>query len=170
MTRITDAVLPRWGRVVLLAWLTLAAVPARTAPAPEVLWTLIAKLAAAAPQGGKAIVQQWPGKPFSLAGAASADSAPISLGPGLQTAIAEVRLSDGDSVRLMVLRLQGNCITPADVGARYQQLRNDSFPQPNNPDPVSYRSVDIDGVKVSFGFRGAGAGCLSHVVFNPQGD
>ncbi|MEG1767618.1 MAG: hypothetical protein RR311_04085 [Comamonas sp.] len=162
MTRITDA-LPRWVLV-----LALHALPAAAAPAPEALWQLIGKLATASTQGGQAVLGQWPGRPFSLTGAGDISSAPFMLGPGLQSTIAEVRLAEGDAVQLMVLELQGSCITPADIAARYAQVRNADFPQPNNPDPVSYRRVEIDGVRVSFGFRGALPGCLTHVVFNPQ--
>ncbi|MFC7208342.1 hypothetical protein ACFQOZ_18100 [Comamonas endophytica] len=64
-------------------------------------------------------------------------------------------MAEDDAVQLMVLELRGRCITPADLGARYRQVRNADFPQPDNPDPVSYRRVQIDGVRVSFGFRGA---------------
>lgn len=162
MTRITDGV-ARWSKAALLA---LCALP--SVAAPEAFWRLIGQLAAAIPQGGKAIAQQWPGKSFSLAGGAHGGSAPVTLAPGLQTAIDELRLAEGDSVQLLVLKLEGSCITPADVSARYPQLRSRDFPQPDNPDPVSYRSVDIDGVRVAFGFRGARPGCLAHVVFDPQ--
>lgn len=88
----------------------------------------------------------------------------VDIGPGVQSFIDEVRLSEGDAVRLLVLGLQGRCITPADVAARYPQVKNADFPQPNNPDPVSYRRVDMGGVRVSFGFRGALPGCLAHVA------
>lgn len=149
MTRITDA-LPRWGRALALA---LHALPA---------------LAAASTQGGQAVLRQWPGRPFSLIGAGETRSAPFMLARNLQSTLAEVRLAEGDTVQLLVLELQGRCITPAEIQARYAQLRNADFPQPDNPDPVSYRRVQIDGVRVSFGFRGALPGCLTHVVFNPQ--
>ncbi len=162
MTRITDG-LPRWALA-----LALNALPAAAAGAPEALWQLIGKLAAASTQGGQAVLGQWPGRPFPLTGAGDISSAPFMLGPGLQSKIAEMRLAEGDSVQLLVLELQGSCITPADIAARYTQVRNADFPQPNNPDPVSYRRVDIDGVRVSCGFRSALPGCLTHVVFNPH--
>jgi hypothetical protein len=164
MTRITDAVARGCGALLL----ALSALPAMAAGAPEALWQLIDKLAAASTQGGKAVVSQWPGKSFSLRGAGEIGSGPFMLAPQLQSALAEVRLAEGDAVQLMVLELQGSCITPADIHARYAQVGNADFPQPDNPDPVSYRRVQIDGVRVSFGFRGAPPGCLSHVVFNPQ--
>ncbi len=166
MTRIIDAI-PRQAGAALLA---LCALPALAVPAPEpeAFWGLVGKLAAAAPQGGQAVLRQWPGPPLALTGAAETRSAPLALAPGLETAIAEVRLGEGDTVQLVVLELQGRCITPADLSARYAQVRNADFPQPDNPDPVSYRRVEIDGVRVSFGFRGALPGCLAHVVFNPQ--
>lgn len=164
MTRVTEA-LPRRVGAALLAVLSL---PAWAAPVPEAFWSLVGKLAAAAPQGGQAVARQWPDPQPAPAGAARISSAPLAVAPDLQTAIAEVRLAEGDAVQLMVLELQGRCITPADLGARYRQVANADFPQPNNPDPVSYRRVQMDGVRVSFGFRGAGQGCLSHVVFNPQ--
>ncbi|MCD2514418.1 hypothetical protein [Comamonas endophytica] len=144
--------------------------PAVAAPAPEAFWSLVGKLAAATPQGAQAVARQWPGKPLAAAGAAQVSSAPLAVAPDLQTAIAEVRVAEDDAVQLMVLELRGRCITPADLGARYRQVRNADFPQPDNPDPVSYRRVQIDGVRVSFGFRGAAPGCLSHVVFNPAPD
>lgn len=164
MTRTPEAL----ARRVCAALLSAVSLPALAAPAPEAFWSLIGKLAAAAPQGGQAVARQWPGPQPALAGAAQISSAPLAVAPDLQTAIAEVRLAEGDAVQLMVLELQGRCITPADLGARYRQVTNADFPQPNNPDPVRYRRVQIDGVPVSFGFRGAGPGCLSHVVFNPQ--
>lgn len=164
MTRITDIVARRCPALLLALW----ALPAMAAGAPEALWQLIEQLAAASTQGGKAVVSQWPGKSFSLSGADSIGSAPLMLSPQLQSSIAEVRLADGDAVQLMVLELQGSCITPTDLQVRYAQVRNADFPQPDNPDPVSYRRVQIDGVRVSFGFRGTPPGCLSHVVFNPQ--
>lgn len=164
MTRITEVV-ARGCPALLLA---LSALPAMAAGAPQALWQWIDKLAAASTQGGKAVVSQWPGKSFSLSGADQIGSAPLMLSPQLQGSIAEVRLAEGDAVQLMVLELRGSCITPADIHARYAQVRNADFPQPDNPDPVSYRRVQIDGVRVSFGFRGALPGCLSHVVFNPQ--
>lgn len=172
MTRITE-VIPRWARAAVMAGLSVPALAA--APVPEAFWSLVGQLAAAAPQGGKAVARQWPGKPLAPTGSASTGSAqigsaPFTVGPGLQTALAEVRLAEGDAVQLMVLELQGRCITPADLGAKYRQVTNADFPQPGNPDPVSYRRVQIDGVRVSFGFRGAGPACLSHVVFNPHGD
>ncbi|MET1114412.1 MAG: hypothetical protein ABWY08_05570 [Comamonas sp.] len=166
MTRTIEA-LARWARAAMLAT---AALPALAAPVPEAFWSLVGKLAAATPQGASAVARQWPGKQFSLIGPRELGSAPFTVGPGLETTIAEVRLAEGDAVQLMVLELQGRCITPADLSARYLQVKNADFPQPHNPDPVRYRRVEIDGVRVSFGFRGAGPGCLSHVVFNPQGD
>lgn len=166
ITRITDG-----ARLALLAALfTVAAAPTRAAATPEAFWQLLDRLAAATAQGGQAVVQQWPGKPFSLGGAAGMRSESVDIGPGVQSFIDEVRLSEGDAVRLLVLGLQGRCITPADLSARYPQVTDADFPQPNNPDPVSYRRVDMDGVRVSFGFRGALPGCLAHVVFNPVGD
>ena len=172
MTRITDA-LPLG---VMAAFCALAPLGAGAAPVPEDFWQMIAKLASATTQGGEAVVKQWPGRPFSLApqpGAGTRDisSEPFTSAQGLQSTIAEVRLAEGNSVQLMVLELQGRCITPADLGARYrQQVKNADFPQPGNPDPVSYRRVQIEGVRVSFGFRGNAPGCLSHVVFNPAVD
>lgn len=166
MTRTTE-IRARWACAAVLAGGMLAAV-AMAAPAPEAFWSLVGELAAAAPQGGKAVVHKWPGRPLAQAGAAGIGSAPFAVEPGLQTAIAEVRLADDDAVQLMVLELQGRCITPADLGARYRKVTNADFPQPDNPDPVRYRRVQIDGVRVSFGFRGAAPGCLSHVVFNPR--
>lgn len=166
MTRITEALLCWMQAAALAGW----SLPALAAPAPEAFWSLVGQLAAAAPQGGKAVARQWPGKPLAPSGTAQVRSAPFTVDPGLQTAIAEVRLTEDDTVQLMVLELQGLCITPAELGARYRQVTNADFPQPNNPDPVSYRRVQIDGVRVSFGFRGAAPGCLSHVVFNPRGD
>ena len=164
MTRITERV-SRGAGVLLLA---LHALPAVAQPAPETFWRLIANLAAASTQGGKAVASQWPGTPFHVAGAGDMASAPLSLGAGLQTVLAEVRLTEGDAVQLLVMELSGSCITPADVTARYAQASNADFPQPNNPDPVRYRRLEIEGVRVSFGFRGALPGCLAHVVFNPQ--
>ena len=167
MTRITDA-WARWGRAAALPLLALCALPGAAEPAPEAFWRLIGQLAAASTQGGKAVVGQWPGRPLSLNNAGDLRSAPLALAPGLHTAIAEVRLAHDDAVQLMVLELQGRCITPADLAAQYRQVTPADFPQPGNPDPVSYRRVQMDGVRVSFGFRGALPGCLSHVVFNPR--
>jgi len=172
MTRITRLV-DGARRALLAALLTVAAAPTRAAATPEAFWHLLDQLATASAQGGQAVVRQWPGKPFSLSAAGPAAgirSESIDIAPGLQSSIDEVRLSEGDTVRLLVLGLQGRCITPADVSARYPQVKNADFPQPNNPDPVRYRRVDMDGVRVSFGFRGALPGCLAHVVFNPAGD
>lgn len=165
MTRITEALPRAIAAAVLFGCLA----PAVAAPVPEAFWSLVDKLAAATPQGAQAVARQWPGKQFSLTGPAEIGSAPFTVGPGLQTAIAEVRAKD-DAVQLMVLELQGRCITPAELAKRYRQVQNADFPQPNNPDPVSYRRVHIDGVRVSFGFRGAAPGCMTHVVFNPHGD
>lgn len=164
MTRIINAP-RRWGRALLLA---AGALPALAAAAPEAFWGLVGQLAQAAPQGGQAVVRQWPGKPFALVRGADTGSTAITLAPDLQTAIAEMRLAEGDAVQLMVLQVQGRCITPGEVAGRYQRVENADFPQPGNPDPVSYRVVDLGGVRVSFGFLGARPGCLAHVVFNPQ--
>lgn len=157
-------------RAALLAALAFGA---GAAPVPEEFWQMVGKLASATTQGGQAVVKQWPGKPFSLdhrpgAGTRDIASEPFTSAQGLQSTISEVRLAAGDNVQLMVLEPKGRCVTPADLRARYPQARQADFPQPNNPDPVSYRRVDIDGVRVSFGFRGAAPGCLSHVVFNPE--
>jgi len=166
MTSCNEALLRRvraavWGAVAL---------PALSAPVPDTFWSLVGQLAAAAPQGGKAVARQWPGPQPAPAGSGQIRSAPFAVGPGLQTALAEVRVAEDDAVQLMVLELEGRCITPADLGAKYRQVTNADFPQPHNPDPVRYRRVDMDGVRVSFGFRGAAPGCLSHVVINPQGN
>lgn len=75
-------------------------------------------LAAAAAQDGQAVVRQWPGRPFPLLRGADAGSAPLALAPDLQTSIAEMRLAEGDAVQLMVLKVQGGCITPDELIGR----------------------------------------------------
>ena len=165
MTHIIEA-MARGRRALLLS---ACALPAAAMAAPEAFWGLVGKLAAAAPQGGQAVVRQWPGRPFPLVRGADANSAALALAPDLQTSIAEMRLAEGDAVQLMVLKVQGGCITPDELIGRYARVENADFPQPDNPDPVRYRVVHLDGVRVSFGFLGGAPGCLAHVVFNPRG-
>ncbi len=97
----------------------------------------------------------------------------INLGPfeianGIQAKSTEIRVSESGDIRLVILRIDGICINSSTVKQRFPSSKVDDFPQPNNPDPVSYRFIELKGVEVSFGFRGAMPGCLSHVVFEPK--
>ena len=145
----------------------------KSEPAPEEFWKIIDKLAAAAPMGAKAVFEIWPDKTLRTAIAQSAspfniNSGPFDIGPGLQAKNSEIRITNNDAVKLIIIRVEGNCITPSDIKEKYPLNKSGDFPQPNNPDPVSYRVVELKNLEISFGFRGPSPGCLTHVVFNPD--
>ena len=147
--------------------------PAISGPAPEEFWKIIDKLSTTAPLGVKAVSEIWPGKSLGTAIAQSKsplniNTGPFDIGPGLQAKGSEIRIAKNDRVKLIIIRIEGNCITPSDIKQRYPLNKSGDFPQPNNPDPVSYRVVESKNLEISFGFRGPSPGCLTHVVFNPD--
>ncbi len=169
MIRITNAT----PRRIIAVFIFLYSLIANSAPVPDSFSRMIETLAAAATKGGNTVIAQWPGKALALPNEHNGrpqviHSGPITMGDGLHASSSEIRLSDNDAVKLMILRLEGTCITPADIAKKYPVNKMFDFPQPNNPDPVSYRRVDLQGIQVSFGFRGQAPGCLTDVVFNPD--
>ena len=157
----------------VISFTFLLSLEANSTPVPDSFSHMIETLAAATAKGGNSVIAQWPGKTLSLPSEHSGrpqviHSGPIAMGDGLHASSSEIRLSDNNAVKLMILRLEGTCITPADIAKKYPVNKMFDFPQPNNPDPVNYRRVDLQGIQVSFGFRGQAPGCLTDVVFNPN--
>lgn len=139
---------------------------------PEEFWKTVETIAVAAPTGATSMAKIWPNESLLASAADSKDARQIqggsfSISKDIQAKSSEIRISDNDKVKLIILRIDGMCITPADVKNRYPIHKNDDFPQPNNPDPVSYKVVQIRDVEVSFGFQSRLPRCLTHVVFDP---
>lgn len=151
----------------------LYSIAAHATPVPDSFARFIENIASAATKGAKAVQDEWPGQTLAFPGedrgpARSLLSGPFPLGEGLRTAGSEVRLAkNGDAVQLIIVKLEGPCITPADIEKKYQTTESVIFPQPNNPNPVQYQRVDVAGAQVSFGFRGQPPGCLTDAVINP---
>lgn len=139
---------------------------------PEKFWITVEKIAEAEPEGKKSLAQIWPNE-SPLATAADEmqereiEGGTITISDTLQVKSSEIRITEDEKVELIILRIAGMCINPADVKRRYPLQKMVNFPQPNNSDPVSYQVVKIHDVQVSFGFRGPLPRCLSHVVFDP---
>lgn len=168
MIRITDAT----RHTVIASFVFLFSLTANPTPVPDSFSRMIETLAAAATKGSSTVIAQWPGKALSLPREHNAlpqviHSGPIAMGDGLHASSSEIRLSDKDAVKLIIVKVEGNCLTPTDIAEKYPVNKMFDFPQPNNPDPVSYRRVDLQGTQVSFGFRGQSPGCLTDVVINP---
>lgn len=143
-----------------------------TSSIPEEFWITVEKIAQAVPEGMRPLAKIWPNE-SPLATAADEkkereiEGGIIPISDTLQAKSSEIRIAADDKVELIIIRIAGMCITPADVKNRYPLQKMVNFPQPNNSDPVSYQVVKMRDVQVSFGFRGPLPRCLSHVVFDP---
>lgn len=143
-----------------------------TASIPEKFWITVEKIAQAVPEGTKSLAKIWPNEsPLATVigekNEREIEGGTIPISDSLQAKSSEIRIAVDNKVELIIIRIAGMCITPADVKNRYPLQKMVNFPQPNNSDPVSYQVVKMRDVQVSFDFRGPVTRCLSHVVFDP---
>lgn len=170
----------RAGRTILVAMMLAVGVAAPIhgvradhASGNDVLWRLVEGIAASAGQGVGPLIDQWPGdhvempeleggRPHAIEGGR------ILSGNTLHVSRSEIRLRDTGTIDLSTMNIAGGCATSSDLGHRFRIMDSVGFPQPGNPDPITYRRVDLDGVLVSFGFLERSPGCLIRIVFDPN--
>lgn len=145
----------------------------KAAPIPEEFWKIIDTISESAPKGIKSMAEIWPDRSLlthmeNKNDSKNINTEPFAISKDILAKSAEIRISERGSIRLITLGIDGICITSSDVKQRYPLSKIDNFPQPDNPDPVSYRFIELKGVEVSFEFRNRMPGCLTHVIFEPK--
>lgn len=160
-------------RFSVAAWTSSLCLSAVANPIPEQFWKTIDVLSQSAPKGMQATAEIWPDRSLqnhleNSKNLKIINTEPFAISSDLRVKTAEIRVSGSDSIRLMILQIDGMCITSANIKQHYPLSKIDEFPQPNNPDPVSYRFMEMNGTEVSFEFRSRQSGCLTQVIFEPK--
>lgn len=136
------------------------------------LWKSVEAIAASVGEGSEAVIEQWPGGNLDLSEKPQQlriDGGGFPIDGAKRVSASRIRMKPTGELRLITLEIDGSsCITRDELRQRYPSAVTFAWPQPHNSEPYSYERVDLEGVRLSFGFPDQAPQCLFKIVFNPD--